>query len=250
MPEPVLGICGTGRLGGAVRRLAEDEGHLVRVYDPRKVETWRDGPAADVVVDCSAPVLAEQVADLCDELGLPLVECVSGLGDARLGRLRALADRTAVVLAANLSLGNFLQTRALRCVAGVLTTMRRAGIGDVVPQAAVLERHPVTKTHRPSTTALRLAREWTRCTGAEAADVASLRSGPPVSEHTVRLDWPEQALVIGHQVHSLRAAAAGAIGVANWAVDRAPGLYTVHEVFDDMLATMARAAGGRPEDDR
>jgi 4-hydroxy-tetrahydrodipicolinate reductase len=250
MPEPVIGVCGTGRLGQAVRRLAEAEGHVVRVYDPRKTQIWRDGPAADVLVDCSAPAAADHVAEYCEELGLPLVECVSELGHARLERLRALGSRTAVVLAANLSLGNYLQTRALRCVADVLTTMERAGISGVVPEAAVLERHPATKSHRPSTTALRLAREWTRSTGSAAADVASLRSGPPVSEHSVMLAWPEQELTITHHVSSLKAAAAGAVGVAGWAVGRAPGTYTVHEVFDDMLAAMAGAAHGGPEDDR
>ncbi|WBP89169.1 dihydrodipicolinate reductase C-terminal domain-containing protein [Kitasatospora cathayae] len=247
MPEPVLGIVGTGRLAAAVGGLAQAEGHSVRVYEPRAVDTWRQGPAADVVIDCSAPAVTGQVADLCGELGLPLVECVSALPDAQLQRLRALAAGVPVVLAANLSLGNYLQTRALRSVAQVVTTMARAGIDGAVPEAAVLERHPATKAHRPSTTAELLAREWTRQTGADPADVASLRHGPAVSDHTVSLGWPEQSLVIGHHVASLRAAAAGAIGVATWAVGHAPGSYTVHEVFDDMVAAMARATGRAEE---
>lgn len=249
MSEPVIGIVGTGRLGGAIRRLATAEGHVVRVYDPRRPGDWHTSPAPDVLVDCSAPPVVDRVVELCRELGLPLVECVSGLADDQLERLDALGGKTAVVLATNLSLGNYLQTRALRYVADVVATMERAGIRGITPEAAVLERHPVTKAHRPSTTAVALAREWSGRTDSPAADIASLRSGPAVSDHEVRLVWPDQALTLTHEVRSLDAAAAGAIGVAGWAAGRAPGTYTVHEVFDDMLATMAGAAADGQEDD-
>jgi 4-hydroxy-tetrahydrodipicolinate reductase len=248
MPETVIGVLGTGRLGRAVRDLATAEGHSVRCYDPRDPGGWRALPLPGVLVDCSAPALTGEVAALCRELRLPLVECVSGQDAAQLEELAALGTRTAVVLAHNLSLGNYLQTRALRCVAGILAAMRGAGVRGAVPEAAVLERHPVSKAHRPSATARALAREWTRGTGGTVSDVASLRAGPAVSDHEIRLAWPEQALTVSHAVHSLDAAAAGAIGVALWAADRAPGTYPVHEVFDDMVAAMTAmtAKGGGP----
>jgi 4-hydroxy-tetrahydrodipicolinate reductase len=242
VPDPVLGIVGAGRLGAAIRRRAVADGHTVHVYDPREPAAWRSQPVPGVVLDCSAPPAVGGVADFCRERGLPLVECVSGLGDEQRDRLAELGTRTAVVLAANLSLGNYLQTRALRCVAEAVVMLESAGIRGVVPEAAVLERHPPTKAHRPSTTAVALAREWTRHTGRPVADVASFRSGPAVSDHHVRLVWPEQVLTLGHEVGSLDAAAAGALGAARWAVGRAPGTYPVHQVFDDLLA--AGAAGG------
>ncbi|MFH8476217.1 dihydrodipicolinate reductase C-terminal domain-containing protein [Streptomyces sp. NPDC018000] len=250
MPEPVIGVVGAGRLGRAVRTLATAEARVVRLYDPRDTGSWHAVPAPDVILDCSAPALTGPVADLCRDLALPLVECVSGHSGEQLERLSALGGRTTVVLAHNLSLGNYLQTRALRCVADVLVTMERAGLKGVVPEAAILERHPVTKAHRPSATAQTLAREWSQYTGSPAADVASLRSGPAVSDHEVRLVWAGQALTVAHAVHSLDAAAAGAIGVADWAAGRSHGTYTVHEVFDHMMAAMASrpSAGGHAEE--
>ncbi|CAL9286638.1 dihydrodipicolinate reductase C-terminal domain-containing protein [Streptomyces sp. SudanB182_2057] len=253
MPEPTLGIVGTGRLGRAVRDLAVSEGHPVTLLDPRQPGSWDARTAVDAVVDCSAPAAVGAAARLCRRLGVPLVECVSGLGTEERRLLDGLSAEVPVVLAPNLSLGNYLQTRALRLVAEVVTTMERAGITGAVPQTAVLERHPATKAHRPSTTAERLAHEWRRHTGRPAADIGSLRCGPAVSDHEVRLMWPEQSLTISHSVTSLDAAAAGAIGAAGWAVGQAPGTYTIHAVFDDLLATMARAAGdgtNGKEDDR
>ncbi|MFC8567092.1 dihydrodipicolinate reductase C-terminal domain-containing protein [Streptomyces sp. NPDC057245] len=248
MPEPALGVFGSGRLGRAVQRTASAEGHAVHVYDPRRPDQWGDVPVPDVLVDCSAPAVVAQAAGLGLSLGVPVVECVSALEDDQLRLFDDLSAKAPVVLAPNLSLGNYLQTRALACVADVVTTMERAGITGAVPEAAVLERHPATKVHRPSTTASRLAREWLRYTGRPAADVASLRCGPAVSDHEVRLSWPEQTLTVTHEVSSLDAAAAGAVGAASWSVGRAPGLYPLHSVFDDLLATMARAtADGREE---
>lgn len=250
MPEPAIGVFGTGRLGRAIQRTASAEGHCVHVYDPRRPDQWDAVPGPDVLVDCSAPAALALAVDLGASLAVPLVECVSALEDDHLRLLGELATKAPVVLAPNLSLGNYLQTRALGYVADVVSTMERAGINGAVPEAAVLERHPATKAHRPSTTASRLAREWLRHTGRPTADVASLRCGPAVSDHEIRLSWPEQTLTVTHEVHSLDAAAAGAIGAAAWSVGRAAGTYTIHEVFDDLLATMADAATDRREGDR
>ncbi|MEU4181141.1 dihydrodipicolinate reductase C-terminal domain-containing protein [Streptomyces sp. NPDC026589] len=242
-----LGIVGTGRLGGAVRRLATDQGHPVHVYDTRAPGKWRAASVPDVIVDCSAAAVVNQVADLCGEFGLPLVECVSGLTDGQLDHLSALGRAAPVVLAANLSLGNYLQTRALRYIADVLVAMERAGVRDVMPEAAVLERHPATKAHRPSTTAVALAREWSRRTSGMVVDVASLRAGPAVSDHEIRLGWAEQSLTVTHEVRSLGAAASGAIRIAGWVAGRPPGTYTVHEAYDDLLATTGGTAEPGPQ---
>jgi 4-hydroxy-tetrahydrodipicolinate reductase len=247
MPEPAIGVFGTGRLGRAIELRATAEGHAVHVYDPRRPEQWDSVPVPDVLVDCSVPAAVARAVDLSGRLGIPLVECVSGLGDDQRRLLDEHAAKATVVLAPNLSLGNYLQTRVLRYVAQVVVTMERAGITGAVPEAAVLERHPTTKAERPSTTASLLAGGWSDHTGQPVADIASLRSGPAVSDHEVRLDWAEQALTFTHQVRSLHAAASGAIGAAGWSVGRAPGTYPLHEVFDDLLATMAGVAADRPE---
>ncbi|MFF3764288.1 dihydrodipicolinate reductase C-terminal domain-containing protein [Streptomyces sp. NPDC001922] len=250
MPEPrtvpragVVGVVGRGRLGGAVARRCAEEDLKVRELNPRRPEAWAGGgPLPDVVVDCGAPAAVGRVLDLCARLRVPLVECVSGLAPDHLVRMAELARDTAVVRATNLSLGNYLQTRALDHLAGLLTAMERAGVTGAVPEAAVLERHPAAKAHRPSATAAALAGRWRDRTGREPSDVASLRAGPPVSDHEIRLAWAAQTLTVRHEVHSLGAAAAGAVAVARWCVGRAPGEYPVHTVFDDLWNTTDRPA--------
>ncbi|TXS12561.1 hypothetical protein EAO70_26520 [Streptomyces sp. adm13(2018)] len=249
MPETVIGVFGTGRLARAVHRLATEEGLTAPLLDPRRPEQWGTVPEPGVLVDCSAPEAVTHATGLSARLDVPLVECVSGLEEHHLRMLKERAAAgTAVVLAPNLSLGNYLQTRALSLVADIVTTMDRAGITGAVPEAAVLERHPAAKRHRPSTTATRLARQWLRHTGRPAADIASLRCGPAVSDHEIRFTWPEQTLTLTHRVDSLDAAAAGAIGAAQWAAGHSHGTYTIHQVFDDLLAAMAARTAA--DDDR
>ncbi|MEV7966481.1 dihydrodipicolinate reductase C-terminal domain-containing protein [Sphaerisporangium sp. NPDC088356] len=239
MPEPVLGVVGLGRLGEAVARLCAQEKLTVRRFDSRQPDQWAGLPVPDVLIDCAAPPAVHHVIDLSERLHVPLVECVSDLGDDHHARLAELAREVAVVRATNLSLGNYLLTRAVEDVARVLRVLERAGITGVMPEAAVLERHPAAKAHRPSATATALAAHWTGSAGGPISDISSLRAGRMVSAHEIRLTWEEQDLTIRHEVHSLAAAASGAIGVGTWAVGQAPGLYDARTVFDRMLESMS-----------
>ncbi|MBW4704209.1 MULTISPECIES: dihydrodipicolinate reductase C-terminal domain-containing protein [unclassified Micromonospora] len=243
MSEPVLGVVGRGRLGTAVRDLARAEGHEVRVYASRALPDPRTETAPDVVVDCSAPAALTGVAELCHHWRRPLVQCVSGLDEQQEAVLGRLGRSVAVVAAPNLTLGNYLLSRAVRCVAEVVTTMARAGVTGAVPEAAVFERHPARKAHRPSTTAVQLSRLWTSLTGHEVSDVASLRAGDAVSDHELRLGWDGQSLALVHTVGSIRTAAAGAIGIAAAATSLPVGVHHAHDVFDQMLAVMGGDGG-------
>ncbi|WBB81902.1 hypothetical protein O7606_11380 [Micromonospora sp. WMMD882] len=250
MPEragpdgPVVGVVGAGRLGAAVTRRCVAEGLRVRPLDSRQPAAWRTRPP-DVLVDCAAPPATDRVLDACAELRTPLVECVSDLRPDQLVRLAELARGVAVVRATNLSLGNYLQTRVVERLAELLA----GHPADAGPEAAVWERHPATKAHRPSATGVALADRWRKLTGRDPSDVASLRAGGPVSDHELRLSWPTQTLTVRHEVHALDAAATGAVAAARWAVGRSPGLYGAHDVYDDLLSSRPVPRGDGPKEE-
>lgn len=231
---PVVGIAGLGRLGTAVLRHCAQEALATCRFDTRRPQDWADQPVPDVIVDCGTRAATGRVLALCAELRVPLVECVSDLTEDHLARMTHLAREVPVVRATNLSLGNYLQTRLLEHLTELLTGMQRAGLATALPEAAVLERHAATKAHRPSATATALARQWQERTGAPVSDIASLRAGLPVSDHEIQLGWTAQTLVIRHEVHSLQAAATGAVAAARWAATQEPGHYSLHSVFDDL----------------
>ncbi len=236
-------MVGLGRLGAAVLRRCAEEGVAALILDSRRPGTWPAPGGAvlgprDVVVDCSAPQATRAVLDLCAASGAALVECVSNLDADGSRGCADLAATRPVVLATNLSLGNYLQHQALLRVTDLL-----AALGVALPEATVLERHPTTKAHRPSATAAALGALWEGRTGQPPADVASLRAGAPVSEHGVRLTWAGQELHLAHDVRSLDAAAEGAVLLARWAAGRPPGLHPAHAAYDELART---GQGGNP----
>jgi 4-hydroxy-tetrahydrodipicolinate reductase len=190
---------------------------------------WPASRVPDVVVDASAPAAFPAVADYCAQHGCALVECVSNLDDRQLDELAVLAKAVPVVRAVNLAFGHHLQRRVVRYLSG----LPLAAVSGAT--AAVWERHPVTKAHRPSATAVDLAREWERGSGVEVGDISSRRDGLPVSEHEVALTWPNETLAVHHHVNAMAAAAAGAVTAVRWVVGREPGLVSMADVYDDLL---------------
>ncbi len=178
-------------------------------------------------MDAAPAAATERTVAQCRAAGLPLLSCASGLTPRHLDALRDLAAERPVLRAANLTLGHWLQRRTVALLAHAL-----AGHADR-PEAAVHERHTAAKRDSPSASALALAELWTDRTGEAPTEIASLRSGLPVSEHTFRLTFDHQTLRIHHDVRSLAAAAAGALLAVRWLARAQPGLWSMDDVYDD-----------------
>ncbi|GAA4032386.1 4-hydroxy-tetrahydrodipicolinate reductase [Allokutzneria multivorans] len=224
-----LGLIGaTGRLGTAIGQLCA--ARAIPVVLEASFGGWRSTATPSVIVDASAPEANRRVVDHCRQNRIPLVQCVSNLLPEQLREMESLAEVVPVVRAVNLSLAHHLQRRIVREIAGVLGE----AVGDV--EASVFERHPVTKAHRPSATASRLADEWTAASGEQVWDVCSRRAGLAVSDHEIQWTWAAETLVLRHSVTDLAAAAAGAVIAAEWAHGRAAGLACMRVIYDDYLA--------------
>ena len=227
---PAIGVVGLGRLGTAVAERARHLGLPVVLRATR--EEWRADRKPDVLVDTSAPDAHERVVTYCRDTGTALVECVSNLTDAQWAALEDLASRVLVVRATNLAVGHHVQQLLVRYVAGLPAWCRAP--------AGVWERHPVTKAHRPSATAVALAGVWRETSGAEVTDISSQRGGLPVSDHEVQWTWQGETLTLRHSVGSLLAAADGALHAVRWAHGRAarteaPRTVTMTTVYDDLI---------------
>jgi 4-hydroxy-tetrahydrodipicolinate reductase len=233
-PLRILIWGGGGRLGRAVGRQAEARGHDVAGLVSRG--SARSAAAeADVVVDASGPDALTDVVAACRSTGSALVECVSNLPSEAQGILRALAMELPVLRAQNLAVGHYLQEQLVRTLGDLV-----AG-GAVSGDVAVWERHPTTKAHRPSATAVRLAAVWEEAAGRPPADVASLRGGSPVSDHAVLLALPGASVSIEHRVADIGAAAFGAVLAAEWLVGKDRGLHTMNDVYANLFAERRRS---------
>lgn len=236
MPSDLsIGVIGsTGRLGSRV--LAECRLHDVPVALAAHRGEWREDGRPTVVVDASRGAALPEVVEYCRERGAALVECASDLGPEAARLLAELAREVAVVRAANLSVGHWMQQHLLETAARLV-----GALDGAPPRASVFERHTAAKADRPSASARSLAAAWEAGSGGEKVEeIASYRAGHPVSEHSFQLDFPHESLVLRHEVRDLAAAAPGALAAARWAHQAPAGLVTVKEVYDQMFLGATR----------
>jgi 4-hydroxy-tetrahydrodipicolinate reductase len=226
--RPSVGVVGLGRLGRAVVDACAGAGLPVALTACRR-SGWRVDAVPDVIVDASGPEALTEVRDYCAANRVALVECVSNLDARQWELLACLARHVPVVRATNLAVGHYLQTALVRRAAELVAR------GPFAPAAGVRERHPVTKAHRPSATAVKLADCWNAVADVEVTEICAQRSGLPVSDHEVSLTWGAETLTVGHSVGSFAAAADGAVAAARWVTGRPPGVLTVHAMYDELM---------------
>ena len=234
-----VALVGGGRMGALVRQTLEAEGgfEVTGVYGSANVgELDEAAPAADLVVDFSAPAALPHVAAFVARTGAALASGTTGLTPEQLGELRALGAHARVTWSANYSLGvavlRRLTAEAARALAGW--------------DAEIVECHHNKKADAPSGTA-RLLLEAIDPSG--TAPVAygregivgarpkgeigmhSLRGGTVAGTHEVHLFGTDEELCLTHRASSRQIFATGAVAAARRLLGRDNGFYT----FDELM---------------
>jgi 4-hydroxy-tetrahydrodipicolinate reductase len=249
----------TGRMGGQLGRraraaedlellggIAPDERPADSPY-PTIVPAARAAPLlaeCDVLIDFSAP---EHVTSLlrahADVLaGRAIVIGTTGLDDAARQAIDGAAGRSAVLVAANFSVGVNL----------LLELTRRAAraLGPDTFDVEIVEAHHRHKADAPSGTALALGRavaegrtvslDEVRRDGRSGVsgerahgEIAfhALRGGEIVGEHEVRFLGANERVTLGHVASDRALFAEGALRAARWLARREPGSYTMSHVL-------------------
>ena len=195
---------------------------------------------SQVAVDFSLPGSTLELVSAASPPGLPLVIATTGLDEAGRSQVEEAAKRTAIVLAANYSLG----------VNVLLELVAEAARRLPDYEIDVLELHHNQKVDAPSGTALRLAQAAAEARGQKLDTVAvyhregetgardprsiglqALRLADSVGEHTVYLAGAGERLELSHRALSRQNFAAGALTAARWIHGRPPGLYSMADVM-------------------
>jgi 4-hydroxy-tetrahydrodipicolinate reductase len=252
----VLAAEGCTLAGGVDRSehpaLGQDLGTLVG-EGPVGVTAGDDAAAlielADVVIEFSAPDATAAHVALAATNGTGHVIGTTGLGEAQEQAIRAAARRTAIMRAANMSLG-------VNLLLGLTEQVARA-LGPDGFDIEILEMHHRHKVDAPSGTALALGDAAARGRGVDltaAADrgrdgltgarkpgaigFAALRGGDVVGDHVVIFAGAGERIELTHRATDRRIYARGAVTAARWLHGRAPGLYAMADVLG--------LAGGKP----
>ena len=197
---------------------------------------------ADVAIDFSLPEASAAHLAACRASGVPLLIGTTGLAQA-LGEadLVQAAQRIALMVASNTSLGVTLLTELVRQAAAAL---------PIEFDIEILETHHRMKRDAPSGTALTLARAAADARGTAPAEAlagaglprsaprrsgeigfAVARGGDVVGEHDVRFLGPGEQLVLGHRATDRAIFARGALTAALWLARQPAGRYEMRDIL-------------------
>jgi 4-hydroxy-tetrahydrodipicolinate reductase len=228
---------GSSLLGADAGELAGVGTMGVRVTD----DPTEGADAFDSIIDFTVPEATVALAGVCAERGKRLVIGTTGIDAAGLERIRAAAERVAVLMAPNMSVGVNLTFALAELAARVL--------GDDA-DVEIIEAHHRHKIDAPSGTALRLgevvaaalgrnldtAAVYARQgrTGARppgAIGFATVRAGDIVGEHTVLFAGLGERIEIVHRAESRMNFARGALRAVRFLEGQARGLFDMQDVL-------------------
>lgn len=173
----------------------------------------------DVLIDFSTPAGAVKYALLAAEHQKPLVSGTTGLNQAQQEEIVKAAKKTAIVQAANFSIG-----------VNVLSNLVKEAAARLGPDFKIFieETHHIHKKDAPSGTALLLARS-----AQEKGEVPiqSFRKGEVVGDHAVFFKSEAEELVFSHHAANRALFAQGALRAAAWIKAKPPGLYSMKDVL-------------------
>ena len=249
MVEVILHGC-NGRMGQMLSELiSKDEEMTVVAGIEPSGEAKNDYPVyknfdelketADVIIDFSTASAIDSLLDYCEKTNTPLVLCSTGLSEAQLDRVENLANESAVLVSANMSLGiNVL----LKLIKNVTKTLYENGF-DI----EIVEKHHNQKLDAPSGTALALAdvmkdelddisynldrSKVRKKRERNEIGISAVRGGTIVGEHEVIFAGTDEVIEIKHTAYSRAIFAKGAMSAAKFLSGKSAGKYSMSDVI-------------------
>ncbi len=196
---------------------------------------------ADMLIDFTRPEGTLAHLAVCSELGVKAVIGTTGFTDAQKAEIAAFAQRTAIVMAPNMSVGVNVTLKLLQMAAKAMA----AGY-DI----EIIEAHHRHKVDAPSGTALKmgeviadaLGRNLKECavyaregvTGERdpsSIGFATIRGGDIVGDHTVLFAGIGERIEITHKSSSRATYAQGSLRAVRFLADRKTGMFDMFDVL-------------------
>lgn len=195
---------------------------------------------ADALIDFSTPRILDDLLSYCEEKGLPAVLCTTGYDEAQLEKIERVAEKIAVLKAANMSLGVNTLLHLIRKAAQVF-----APEGFDIE---IVEKHHNQKLDAPSGTALALADSVNEAMngqyeyiydrsqrrekrGKKELGISSVRGGTIVGEHDVIFAGEDEVVTLSHTAYSKAVFAKGAVAAAKFLKGKEFGRFDMADVI-------------------
>ena len=197
---------------------------------------------ADVLIDFTRPEGTLAHLAIAADKGVRVVIGTTGFDDAQKAQIAAFAQKTAVVLSPNMSVGVNVTFKLLEMAAQAL----QEGGYDI----EIIEAHHKHKVDAPSGTALKMGEVIAKAQGTELADravyeryghtgarvdgsigFATVRGGDIVGDHTVLFAGEGERIEIAHKSSSRAGYAKGSLRAARYLAQQKTGLHDMYDVL-------------------
>ena len=196
---------------------------------------------ADVLIDFTRPEGTLAHLALCCELGVKAVIGTTGFTEPQKAEIAACAQRTAIVMAPNMSVGVNVTLTLLQMAAKAMATGY-----DI----EIIEAHHRHKVDAPSGTALKMGEVIADALGRDLKDCAvyaregvtgerdpssigfaTIRGGDIVGDHTVLFAGIGKRIEITHKSSSRATYAQGSLRAVRFLADRKTGMFDMFDVL-------------------
>ena len=196
---------------------------------------------AEVLIDFTRPEGTLAHLAICRELGVQAVIGTTGFTDAQKAEIAAHAQRTAIVMAPNMSVGVNVTLKLLEMAAKALSTGY-----DI----EIIEAHHRHKVDAPSGTALKMGEVIAGALGRDLKDCAvyaregvtgerdpssigfaTIRGGDIVGDHTVLFAGTGERIEITHKSSSRATYAQGSLRAVRFLAGQPNGLFDMFDVL-------------------
>ncbi len=197
---------------------------------------------ADVLIDFTRPEGTLAHLAVCSRLGVKAVIGTTGFNDAQKAEIAAHAQRTAIVMAPNMSVGVNVTLKLLQMAAKALATGY-----DI----EIIEAHHRHKVDAPSGTALKMGEVIAEALGRDLKDCAvyaregvtgerdpstigfaAIRGGDIVGDHTVLFAGAGERIEISHKASNRSGYAQGSLRAVRFLAGRTTGMFDMFDVLN------------------
>jgi 4-hydroxy-tetrahydrodipicolinate reductase len=225
-----VAIVGDGKMGQAIRQLAEERGWTVTAVIGEGDNTGGKGITAkslgspEVAVEFTQPDAAVGNISACLRAGVPVVAGTTGWYDS-LPEVTRIAKETGTsfLWSPNFSLGVNVMIELARYAGAMMRPLEDF-------DAHIVETHHAKKKDAPSGTAIAIAKAASDALG-RAIPTTSVRTGSVPGTHELIFDGAFEQLSLTHLARDRRVFADGALKAAGWLIGK-KGVFTMRDVLD------------------
>ena len=197
---------------------------------------------ADVLIDFTRPEGTLAHLAECSRLGVKAVIGTTGFSDSQKAEIAAHAQRTAIVMAPNMSVGVNVTLKLLQMAAKAMSTGY-----DI----EIIEAHHRHKVDAPSGTALKMGEVIAEAMGRDLKECAvyaregvtgerdpssigfaAIRGGDIVGDHTVLFAGIGERIEISHKSSNRAGYAQGSLRAVRFLAGRTTGMFDMFDVLD------------------